>query len=113
MLETELDRADRFHFSKDRDSYTVAHAALRLLLGEYLGVEPFGLEFVHGAHGKPSLAGDSAAVRNLRFNLSHSHEIALLCVSLRELFPGHNYRSAIAVESHNWRLRCWDWPGQR
>lgn len=30
---------------------------------------------------------------------------------LRELFPGDGYLAAVVVEGHDWRLRCWQWPG--
>lgn len=29
--------------------------------------------------------------------------------SLRELSPGEGYVAALAVEGHDWRLRCWQW----
>jgi 4'-phosphopantetheinyl transferase len=29
---------------------------------------------------------------------------------LRELEPGPNYTAALAVEGHNWQLKCWQWP---
>lgn len=29
---------------------------------------------------------------------------------LRELFPGPCYVATIAVEGHDWQLRCWQWP---
>jgi 4'-phosphopantetheinyl transferase len=30
---------------------------------------------------------------------------------LRELFPGPGYLAAVVVEGHDWRVRCWQWPG--
>jgi 4'-phosphopantetheinyl transferase len=30
--------------------------------------------------------------------------------SLRDLTPGPGYVAALAVEGHDWRLRCWQWP---
>jgi 4'-phosphopantetheinyl transferase len=29
---------------------------------------------------------------------------------LQELNPGPGYVAALAVEGHNWKLRCWQWP---
>ncbi len=29
--------------------------------------------------------------------------------SLQELVPGPGYVAALAVEGHNWRIRCWQW----
>jgi 4'-phosphopantetheinyl transferase len=30
--------------------------------------------------------------------------------SLQELFPRSGYAAALAVEGHEWRLTCWQWP---
>ena len=69
-------RADRFHFAKDKNHYTVARALLRELLGSYLEQRPDSLEFSYGPHGKPALAGKNAS-SGLSFNLSHSFGLAV------------------------------------
>lgn len=51
--------------------FVVAHARLRLLLAQRLGMDPARIELTTGEHGKPRLAG-SAARSGLHFNLSHS-----------------------------------------
>ncbi len=71
----ERERAARFRFDKHQRRFTVARGVLRTLLGRYLGCEPEDLTFEYSEHGKPFLAGNQAI--DLRFNLSHSHEIAL------------------------------------
>ncbi|HEX4606542.1 MAG TPA: 4'-phosphopantetheinyl transferase superfamily protein [Candidatus Angelobacter sp.] len=76
----EIERADRFYFAKDRNRFTVARGVMRQLLGRYLGVGPHEIEFAYGPHGKPSLAAPQDA-SDIRFNLSHSGEIALLAVA--------------------------------
>jgi 4'-phosphopantetheinyl transferase len=76
----ERERAVRFKFEKDRRLYTAAHAALRSLLAGYLNVAPGDLEFENGRHGKPRLAPTLAGDK-LEFNLSHSHEVALIAVT--------------------------------
>jgi len=66
-----------------RRRFVVARAALRGVLGAALGQPPRSLRFVEGPHGKPALADQPPP---LRFNLSHSGELALLALSLdREL----------------------------
>jgi len=52
--------------------------ALRRVLAVYLGEEPERIELAKGEHGKPRLA---EAPERLRFNLSHSGEVALVAVS--------------------------------
>ncbi|HEX8845597.1 MAG TPA: 4'-phosphopantetheinyl transferase superfamily protein [Pyrinomonadaceae bacterium] len=81
----ELDRAARFHFARDSKHFVVARGALRNILGRYLAERPERLRFVTTRFGKPSLIG-SAAGEDLRFNLSHSGELALYAVACeREL----------------------------
>jgi 4'-phosphopantetheinyl transferase len=76
----ELQRAARFHFPRDRRRYTVARGVLRNILGRYLGRPPSELRFRYSAYGKPALA-DAFDDAGLRFNVSHSHEVALFAVT--------------------------------
>ena len=71
----ERERASRFHFEKHRRRFIVGRGVLRLLLGRYLEIAPEEVRFAYGPYGKPSLGGKYAASR-LRFNASHSHELA-------------------------------------
>jgi len=74
-------RAARFKFDKDRRLFVTAHAGMRAILAKYLGADPLRLEFIEGQNGKPAFAPDSAW-REVEFNLSHSHQAALLAVAL-------------------------------
>lgn len=76
----ERERATRFKFDKHRWPYIVAHAGLRSILSCYLKTAPADLQFVTGVNGKPSLAPEFAG-GGLQFNLSHSHEMAILGVT--------------------------------
>lgn len=77
----ELIRARRFVRERDRHRFTVARGALRTILAGVLGNDdPMCLVFNYGAYGKPSLA-DSCNPHDLRFNLAHSHDLALLAVT--------------------------------
>ncbi|MDA1316148.1 MAG: 4'-phosphopantetheinyl transferase superfamily protein [Acidobacteria bacterium] len=71
----ERERAARFRFDKHRRRFTVARGILRTLLGRYLEREPQDLTLGYSDHGKPFLAGTPEP--DLRFNLSHSHDLAL------------------------------------
>lgn len=76
----ERERAARFKFEKDRRLYTGAHAALRSILAGYLNVALADLQFETGPRGKPRLALTFTEDK-LEFNLSHSHEVALIAVT--------------------------------
>ena len=78
---SERSRAEKFHFEKDRQKYVLAHTALREILGGYLHTDPAGLEFLQGPHGKPELILRSLWPA-LNFNLSHSHEAALVALNI-------------------------------
>jgi 4'-phosphopantetheinyl transferase len=72
-------RAARFHFDRDRDRWVVARGALRAILARYAGTAPAALALAVGDHGKPRLA---EPVADLRFNLSHSGDLALCAVAV-------------------------------
>lgn len=77
----EIERANRFRFAKLRQHFVVGRGALRVLLGRYLSAEPAGLQFAYGPQGKPSLI----APTDLRFNVAHSHGLALVGIAHNEL----------------------------
>jgi 4'-phosphopantetheinyl transferase len=77
LSDDELARADAYYFEKDRVRFVAARRILREILGRYLNVPPNKVEFSYGAHGKPALANN----RHLKFNLSHSTDVALIAVA--------------------------------
>jgi 4'-phosphopantetheinyl transferase len=76
----EISRAQRFHFERDRASFIVARARLRTILAAYLKLNPAQLQFSYSPHGKPAL-NNAEGPDELRFNLSHSHALALYAVT--------------------------------
>lgn len=76
----ERERAERFHFPRDRQFYIAAHGILRDVIGHYLRLPPGEVDFRIGPHGKPYLTAPSDG-KFLHFNLSHSHELALIAVA--------------------------------
>jgi 4'-phosphopantetheinyl transferase len=77
--EDERGRASRFVFDRDRRRFVAAHAATRIVLAQCLDCSPEALRFVTGARGKPRLVDVPVDVR---FNLSHSGDRALLAIAL-------------------------------
>lgn len=76
----ERERVGRFHFDQHRRRYLIAHIALHKILARYLPVNPEQIVFELGANGKPKLP-PALAARGVDFNLSHSHEMALVAVN--------------------------------
>lgn len=73
-------RADRFLRPTPRGRYVAARGLLRRILAAYAGLDPASLRFAYGPHGKPSLAPGQGA-GTLRFNLSHSEDLALYAIA--------------------------------
>ena len=73
-------RADRFRSPADGDRYTAGRGILRALLARYLGTPAGDFRFCLNAYGKPGLA-PGIGTSDLRFNLSHSHGMALFAFS--------------------------------
>ncbi|MGQ4357846.1 4'-phosphopantetheinyl transferase family protein [Streptomyces drozdowiczii] len=76
---SELARVEKLAFRADRDCYTAAHVALRLLLGARQGVGPEAVRLTRercpscdGPHGRPATDG------GVHFSLSHTRDVALL-----------------------------------
>lgn len=77
LEKSERDRAARFHFRQDQERFVMGRGSLRQILGNYLNAAPDSIRFRYGPNGKPELE----ASEPLHFNLSHSHEVALLAVA--------------------------------
>ncbi|PSF36760.1 4'-phosphopantetheinyl transferase [Aphanothece hegewaldii CCALA 016] len=79
LSEDEKERAMRFRFAEHRRRFIVARGGLREILGHYLNLAPQDVRFEYNAKGKPFLC--SSLNRELQFNVSHSHELALYGVA--------------------------------
>lgn len=77
----EKSRAARFIFDRDRHHYIAARGILRDLLARYIPHGAAAIQFAYGLRGKPAVGG-AARNSNVRFNLSHSHGLAAIGVSL-------------------------------
>jgi 4'-phosphopantetheinyl transferase len=79
--DSEITRANKFYFERDRRRFVAARGMLRAILANYLETTPSALRFSYNEFGKPSLEG-SAEIRDLRFNVSHSGGLVLIAVAL-------------------------------
>lgn len=75
----ELARAAAFRLALHRRRFLVAHAFLRLVLGESIGRPPETLRFARGTHGKPLLTGEDGLTP--QFSLSHSGSVVACAVA--------------------------------
>ena len=78
LSDEEHERAERFHFRKDKDHFKVARGVLRDILCHYLQREPGDIFFHYNDYGKPALGKNFSG---LNFNVSHSGDVALYAVT--------------------------------
>jgi 4'-phosphopantetheinyl transferase len=78
LVDEDLERAAGYRIPVVREHFIAARAFLRSVLGGYLHVDPRKVTFHYGPQGKPYLLHPP---RQLFFNLSHSHGLALVAVS--------------------------------
>lgn len=74
----ELARADAFAMPFLRRRFVAARGTLRLLLGLLTNERPRSVAIEVGPRGKPRIAGGEPRIM---FNVSHSAEVALICVT--------------------------------
>ena len=92
LSEEERERAVRIISARRARLWSHARAALRALLGGYLACDPATVTLATDGRGKPALRGGSASTsgaeearaRDLRYNVSHSGEVALVALSAGE-----------------------------
>jgi 4'-phosphopantetheinyl transferase len=74
----EKDRAGRIRHQASRNRFCIARGAVRMILGDYLDTPPGDIRFRYGHMGKPEMIYPQAGIR---FNLSHSDDLALLVLA--------------------------------
>jgi 4'-phosphopantetheinyl transferase len=78
LTDEERGRAAQIRTEAGRTRWIAARAALRTILAGYLDTDPANVPLRFGPYGKPELALDPLP---LRFNLSHSKDLALVALS--------------------------------
>lgn len=78
LCDEERARAERLLSERSRRLWMRSQGVLRELLGRYLQMDPRGLRFATGAHGKPALSDDA----RVSFNLSHAGGLALYALTV-------------------------------
>ncbi len=79
LSQEELEKSNRFRFVRDRNSYIVTHAFLRLRLGEFLNEVPEKIRMDRNFFGKPFLPDQPT----LHFSLSHSHGVSVIAIDMK------------------------------
>lgn len=77
----ERERLSAFVFERERLSYLISRALIRTLLSRYTALTPNELTFGAGQYGKPYLDHPRFARNSINFNMSHTHDMAIACIS--------------------------------
>ena len=99
LSEAELARARKFRSKTGYREYVVTRGLLRQVLSRVAGPGLAGTDFLYGRHGKPG-PGARVAGETVAFNVSHSHGLALVAltlggrlgVDLEKIRPARNWR---------------------
>ncbi|MCP3868844.1 MAG: 4'-phosphopantetheinyl transferase superfamily protein [Gammaproteobacteria bacterium] len=74
----EKERVRRIQYKAGKRRFSNARTTMRKVLSDYLGMQPWEIRFAYGAMGKPEVALSDTGIR---FNLSHSEDLAILVVT--------------------------------
>ena len=81
LSQAELARAQKFRSKTGYREYIVTRGLLRQVLSETAGPDLAGVDFMYGEHGKPWLDARVSG-KTIAFNVSHSHGLALVALTL-------------------------------
>ena len=83
MAPGEIERANHFLRTEDKNRSIISRGAVRIILAKYLNIRPAAIEFALDENQKPFI--NIKKNKGLHFNLSHSGEWVLLAVSNDEI----------------------------
>ncbi len=92
----EKEQEPRFYFARDRRRYLVTRALVRTVLSRYVSIHPKEWIFSTNAYGRPGIENAQARDACLSFNISHTHSLIVLGVTMRR---------ALGVDVENVRAR--------
>lgn len=92
----------RFYFERDRHRYLMTRAMVRTVLTKYAPIAPEQWEFRTNPYGRPEVANEHAEARQITFNLSHTHGLIVLGVTLNraigvDVENVHEQRAAVEI----------------
>ena len=78
----EREQEPKFYFARDRRRYLVTRVLVRTVLSRYFRIDPGDWVFETNAYGCPYAANPQAKDAGLSFNLSHTHSMIVLGVTV-------------------------------
>jgi 4'-phosphopantetheinyl transferase len=80
ISQEERDQAKRFHAQSSRVGFILGRGSLRMLLGDYIDINPSNMQFQYSVAGKPRLINDSNDA-DIQFNYSQSGNLGLISIT--------------------------------
>lgn len=74
-------REHSYRFRKDQRRYLITRGLVRTVLSRYCQVMPHEWLFTHNAHGRPAIANDEPAAKEISFNISHTAGLMVVGVT--------------------------------
>ena len=83
LSDDERERANKLKVEDKKQQYIITRGTLRQRLNLLTNIDPEDFVFEYLEHGKPVLIND-ARFADITFNISHSHNLALIAISLKQ-----------------------------
>lgn len=77
LSETELQRAEKYHFVKDKNRFIICRSLLKILLAQTSGLNISEIQIEKDENKKPYLSIN----RSIHFNVSHAENFAIIAIS--------------------------------
>jgi 4'-phosphopantetheinyl transferase len=81
LTDAERTQEKRFYFADDQRRYLITRAMVRTILSRYVDVAPADWMFSTNDYGRPEVAAQHEAARDLSFNISHTKGLIALAVT--------------------------------
>lgn len=78
----EREKEPKYYFARDRRRYLVTRVLVRTVLSRYVPIDPRDWVFGTNAYGRPYAMNPQAGDIRLTFNLSHTHSMIVLGVTM-------------------------------
>jgi 4'-phosphopantetheinyl transferase len=81
MSEQEHNKEQSFRFEKDRHSYMLTRALVRIVLSQFATIAAKDWIFKTNLYGRPEISNDDPSIKEIVFNISHTKGLIILGVT--------------------------------
>lgn len=81
LSDDEIRKAESFYKQEGKDRAVISRGLLRVILSQYLAIEPKKIKFIYNQKGKPDVDAKINSIK-IKFNLSHKNQYVIYGFSL-------------------------------